>query len=63
MNNLKFKNKNDKKEFFKLIENNCLKEINKYKYLKMYVFALDEYCETFTFNNKNTLIGRATSYV
>lgn len=63
MKDLKFKNEYDKKDFFELVENNCLKEINQYNYLKIYVFDLEEYYEAFTFNNENIMIGRAISCV
>ena len=36
MKELKFKNEYDKKDFFELFENNCLKEINEYNYLKLF---------------------------
>lgn len=63
MKELKFKNEYDKKYFFELFENNCLKEINEYNYLKIYVFDLDEYYEAFTFNNDNIMVGREISRV
>lgn len=63
MKDLKFENEYDKKDFFELLENNCLKEINEYNYLKIYVFDLDEYYEAFTFNNDNIMVGREISRV
>lgn len=63
MKDLKFENEYDKKDFFELLENNCLKEINEYNYLKIYVFDLDEYYEAFTFNNDNVMVGREISRV
>lgn len=63
MKDLKFENEYDKKDFFELFENNCLKEINEYNYLKIYVFDLDDYYEAFTFNNDNIMVGREISRV
>ena len=63
MKELKFKNEYDKKDFFELFENSYLKEINEYNYLKIYVFDLDEYYETFTFNNDNIMVDREISRI